>query len=78
MKVKCLHTQRFSVVGYTTEEGTLSSSALAGADDVGQLRYAGRVEFGVPRRDDTLLRALEKLSERTPPIRGASQSTSIV
>jgi len=78
VKVKCFHPQRFSVVGYTTEDGVLASLALAGRDDAGQLHYAGRVEFGVPRRDGTLLRALGMMSTSETTIAGAPQSRSIV
>lgn len=77
IKVKCFHTQRFAVVGYTTEDGTLDSLALAGQNDEGQLHYAGRVDFGVPRRDDTLLRALQLLRTSPAQIVGVSRNSAI-
>ncbi|HZI42557.1 MAG TPA: non-homologous end-joining DNA ligase [Gemmatimonadaceae bacterium] len=82
LKVKCFRTQRFSIVGYTTESvaggEVLATLALAGTNETGKLTYAGRVEFGVPRRDDTLLKALRTLNEPTMAVAGASQSASIV
>ena len=77
IKVKCFHTQRFAVVGYTMTGGGLESLALAGAADDGHAHYAGRVEFGVPRRDDTLLRALQLLGAPPTMVAGASSSASI-
>lgn len=77
VKVKCFHTQRFTVVGYTVADGALESLALAGAAEDGQAHYAGRVEFGVPRRDDTLLRALQMLGAPRSFVLGASSSPSI-
>lgn len=77
LKMKCFHTQQFSVIGYTTEfvgEGkVLSSLALAGDRE----HYAGRVEFGVPRRDDTLLRTLLSTRLSAAPIEGASRNPAI-
>ena len=65
VKVKCFRSHSFTIAGYTTEtvHGTLvlSSLALAGTDDAGALCYAGRVEFGVPRRDRRLLMLLQSL-----------------
>jgi bifunctional non-homologous end joining protein LigD len=82
VKVKCFRTQHFVVVGYTTEEiagrEVLSSLAMAGrASDEG-LVYAGRVEFGVPRRDDTLLRLLCALGTHEAPAAKAPQSRSLM
>jgi len=77
IKTKCFRLQRFTVVGYTTElrggKELLATLALAGAGN----RYAGRVEFGVPRRDDTLLRALQLIRVRTASASDAPHSTSI-
>jgi bifunctional non-homologous end joining protein LigD len=77
IKVKCFHTQHFSVVGYTVEDGGLESLALAGTTEDGRAHYAGRVEFGVPRRDDTLLRALQLLGAPRTDVVGASSNPSI-
>jgi len=52
-----------SRLSHTLESDRLTTLALAGADDTGQLHYAGQVELGVPRRDDTLLRALRTLGK---------------
>lgn len=64
VKVKCFRTQRFLIVGYTLLDGRLESLSLAG-EHGGQLHYAGRVEWGVPRRDDGLLRTLHAIAEPT-------------
>jgi bifunctional non-homologous end joining protein LigD len=77
IKVKCFHAQRFTVVGYTTVDGQLESLALAGTDAKGQTQYAGRVECGVPRRDDTLLRALRLLEAPGTDAIGATTSSSV-
>ena len=77
IKVKCFRTNTFSIVGYTLEDGVLSSLALAG-EDRGGLVYARRVEFGVPRRDDRLLRCLRTLGAPGSEIIGASTSRNIV
>ena len=78
VKVKCFRTQRFTVVGYTIEDNVLASLALAGVVSDGSLVYAGRVEFGVPRRDDTVLRALRTLGDPTMAVAGGSQSPSVI
>src|SRR5689334_1733501 len=57
--------------------GLLSSLVVAGHDNGGQLHYAGRVEFGVPRRDTTLLNLLETIGEPTVTVVGASEGSSI-
>lgn len=77
IKVKCFHTREFAVVGYTTENGLLASLALAGDCGEGNLHYAGRVEFGVPRRDSSLLNALKMLEEHTSIPPGASPTSSV-
>ena len=81
VKVKCFRSHTFSIVGYTTEplggRVVLSSLALAAADHPGTLCYAGRVEFGVPRRDDTLLRLLQSLARSSPPIAGMSSGSTM-
>src|SRR5207248_681969 len=83
LKVKCFRTHRFMVIGYTTEviggKDVLSTLALAGTSgDAGDDRYyAGRVEFGVPRRDDTLLRVLRSLGVATVSIASASENAAI-
>ena len=77
VKVKCFRTQTFAIVGYTVADGMLESLALAGVDD-SRLVYAGRVEFGVPRRDGALLRVLQTLCAPRRPIVSASQSRNIV
>ena len=65
VKVKCFRSQSFTIAGYTTEMAdgkmVLSSLALAATDNSGALCYAGRVEFGVPRRDRRLLLLLQSL-----------------
>lgn len=78
VKVKWFHAQRFAIVGYTSEDGRLATLALAGRDAEGQLHYAGRVEFGVPRRDTTLLNALSTLGSPTTAIVGAPSGSSVV
>lgn len=77
IKVKCFHIQHFSVVGYTIADGRLESLALAGLTENGRARYAGRVEFGVPRRDDTLLRALQLVGAPRTEVSGASSNANI-
>lgn len=77
VKVKCFHTQHLAVVGYTIADGRLESLALAGPSQDGGVQYAGRVELGVPRRDDTLRRALELLGAPSAPVAGASTNPSI-
>lgn len=77
IKVKCFHMQPFAVVGYTTVDGRLESLALAHQGENDEARYAGRVEFGVPRRDGTLLRALQLLGASETQVLGASASRSI-
>ena len=77
VKVKCFHTQRFAVVGYTVADGRLESLAVAQPAGDGPGHYAGRVELGVPRRDDTLLRALQLLGARSAPVSGASTNPAI-
>src|SRR5438309_4068478 len=74
VKVKCFRTRTFSIVGYTMEDGRLESLAVAGVDDAGRLHYAGRVEWGVPRRDGCLLRMLQALGECDLAISGSSRS----
>jgi ATP-dependent DNA ligase len=76
VKVKCFRTETFAILGYTLEGGVLSSLVLAGQDS-GRLVYAGRVEFGVPRRD-SLLRCLQALGALDSEIVGASTSRSMV
>lgn len=76
VKVKCFRTHRFAIVGYTTENGLLASLALAGEHE-GQLHYAGQVEWGVPRRDDSLLRALRAIPGPTTTIAVRPQSSRI-
>jgi bifunctional non-homologous end joining protein LigD len=77
IKTKCSHTQRFAVVGYTTEliggKEVLATLALAGEGD----RYAGRVEFGVPRRDGSLLEILQSLGARSASVADAPETSSI-
>lgn len=78
VKVKCFRTQTFAIVGYTVADGMLESLALAGRDG-DRLAYAGRVEWGVPRRDPSLLNVLRSLGEPTANIDGArSRSVSWV
>jgi bifunctional non-homologous end joining protein LigD len=81
IKVKCFRTQRFTVVGYTMEaldgKPALSSLALAGRSDNGEPCYAGRVEFGVPRRDDALLRVLRTLGAESLAVSGAPARSAI-
>ncbi|MFL5613553.1 MAG: non-homologous end-joining DNA ligase [Gemmatimonadaceae bacterium] len=76
VKVKCFRTQTFAIVGYTLADEVLESLALAGRDGE-QLVYAGRVEFGVPRSDRTLLNLLQSLGEPTAEIGSASRSRTI-
>jgi hypothetical protein len=68
IKTKCFHTQRFAVVGCTTDlvggREVLAALALAGEGD----RYASRVEFGVPRRDGSLLEILRSLGARSASV----------
>lgn len=80
--MKCFRTRSFAVVGFTTEESNtgkvlLSSLALAGEDDHNPLRYAGRVEYGVRRRDASLLNTLRSLAELRTTVPGAPSSSSI-
>ena len=56
--------------------GQLESLALAGADAVG-LHCAGRVECGLSRRDDNLLKMLRASGELATDVADASQSKSI-
>jgi bifunctional non-homologous end joining protein LigD len=77
VKVKCFHTQHFVIVGYTIANGRLESLAVAQPAEDGGAHYAGRVELGVPRRDDTLRRALELLGAPSISVRGASSNPSI-
>jgi bifunctional non-homologous end joining protein LigD len=77
VKVKCFHTQRFAIVGYTIADGRLESLAVAQQAEDGQVQYAGRVELGVPRRDDTLRRALDMLGAPSTSVSGASRNPSI-
>lgn len=80
VKVKCFRSHSFTIAGYTTEvvggQLVLSSLALAGADDAGGPCYAGRVEFGVPRRDDSLLQLLRSLGS-TSSIAGARAGSAV-
>ena len=77
VKVKCFRTQRFAIVGYTTTNELLETLVLAGETDVGSLHYAGRVEFGVPRRDQTLLNMLRSCGELSGDVQSRSVSRSI-
>ena len=77
VKVKCFHTRCFLVVGYTVADGRLESLALAAPAEDGQLQYAGRVELGVPRRDERLARALEMLGKPSRSVWGASTNPGI-
>jgi bifunctional non-homologous end joining protein LigD len=77
VKVKCFHTQRFAVVGYTVADGRLESLAVGAPSEGGGVHYAGRVELGVPRRDDTLQRALALLVVPSTSVSGASSNPSI-
>jgi bifunctional non-homologous end joining protein LigD len=78
VKVKCFRTQRFSIVGYTTENDVLASLVLAGTSESGTLHYAGQVEFGVPRRDPSLLNVLRQSRSLRREIANASRSKGIV
>jgi len=81
VKVKCFRSQSFMIAGYTTElvggKLVLSSLALAGADDAGVPCYAGRVEFGVPRRDDSLLQFLQSLGPSSTGIASARAGSAV-
>ena len=77
IKVKCFRTQRFAIVGYTMADDRLESLAVAGRDNDGALNYAGRVEWGVPRRDGSLLRALRASCKLSTPVAAASRSQNI-
>jgi bifunctional non-homologous end joining protein LigD len=81
LKVKCFRTHRFQVVGFTTEarpDGhSLASLALAGQTCAGDSVYAGRVEFGVPGKDRTLLSALQSMIVTAAPTAVAPTSRSI-
>jgi bifunctional non-homologous end joining protein LigD len=76
VKVKCFRTQRFAIVGYTVADGQLESLVVAGEHN-GALHYAGRVEWGVPRRDPGLLTALRSIEECTATVINASCSAAI-
>jgi bifunctional non-homologous end joining protein LigD len=81
LKVKCFRTHRFDVVGFTTEtrdDGpALASLVLAGRSRSGTAVYAGRVEFGVPSRDRTLLHALQRMSVPTAPLAHAPEARTV-
>lgn len=78
VKVKCFHTRSFAVVGYTTDDGLLASLALAGCGDDGELRYAGRVELGVPRRDTSLLNVLRAIGPSVKAVPWTAAGSSVV
>jgi DNA ligase D len=71
LKAKCIHTDEFVIVGFTTSAaaGGLAALLVADATEEG-LRYAGRVGTGFTAAEAERLRArLEPLRRKTPPVR---------
>ena len=71
LKTKCVRSDEFVIVGFTTSAaaGGLAALLVAEATEEG-LRYAGRVGTGFSVREAEQLRArLEPLERKTPPVR---------